>query len=141
MTFKNVLLAVDINDQQNWKRPLQVALEMAGDTPLHIMTVVPDFGMSIVGGFFPKDFEKDAMGKAQEALHEWTTEHLPKGARAQHILGHGVVYEEILRVAREIKADLIVMGSHRPKAEDFFLGPNAARVVRHAGCSVTVVRD
>ena len=46
-----------------------------------------------------------------------------------------------LSVAKQISCDLIVMASHRPGAKDFLLGPNAARVVRHANCSVTVVRD
>ena len=37
-------------------------------------------------------------------------------------------------------ADLIVIGCHAPGVGDFLLGSNAARVVRHAGCSVYVVR-
>ncbi len=141
MIFQKVLLAIDMSDPKSWEKPLPVALESAGAGALHVVTVVPDFGMSIVGGFFPKEYEKEALEKAQAALHDWTASHVPDGTPVQHIIGHGAIYEEILRVAREISADLIVMGSHRPKAEDFFLGPNAARVVRHASCSVTVVRD
>ena len=38
------------------------------------------------------------------------------------------------------KPDLIVMASHRPELKDYLIGPNAARVVRHADCSVQVVR-
>ncbi|MEP3300223.1 MAG: universal stress protein, partial [Pseudoruegeria sp.] len=38
------------------------------------------------------------------------------------------------------KADLIVIGAHRPDFKDYLLGPNAARVVRHSECSVYVVR-
>ncbi len=48
--------------------------------------------------------------------------------------------EEILRVAREIEADLILLAAHRPELKDFLLGPNAARVVRHFDGSVLVVR-
>jgi nucleotide-binding universal stress UspA family protein len=33
------------------------------------------------------------------------------------------------------------MGSHRPNMSDYLIGPNAARVVRHAPVSVLVVRD
>ena len=44
-------------------------------------------------------------------------------------------------MADETNADLIVMASHRPELKDFLLGPNAARVVRHANCSVLVVRE
>ncbi len=56
-------------------------------------------------------------------------------------MAHGTIYQEILSAARKIEVDLIVMASHRPALEDYLLGPNAARVVRHADCSVLVVRD
>ena len=46
----------------------------------------------------------------------------------------------MLEVAEEIKPDQIVIGAHRPGLQDFLLGPNTARVVRHAKCSVNVIR-
>jgi hypothetical protein len=45
-----------------------------------------------------------------------------------------------LGVAEEAGADLVVVGSHRPAMKDYLLGTNAARVVRHARCSVLVAR-
>jgi nucleotide-binding universal stress UspA family protein len=36
---------------------------------------------------------------------------------------------------------LIIIGSHSPSMQDYLLGPNAARVVRHANCSVLVIRE
>lgn len=47
---------------------------------------------------------------------------------------------EIARYAAENRADLIVISSHHPTAQDYFLGSTASRVVRRAGCSVFVVR-
>jgi nucleotide-binding universal stress UspA family protein len=41
-------------------------------------------------------------------------------------------YEEILEVADQIDADLILMASHKPSAKIYLLGSNAAQVVRHA---------
>ena len=38
-------------------------------------------------------------------------------------------------------AELIVMASHRPELRDYLIGPNAARVMRHADASVLVVRE
>ena len=61
--------------------------------------------------------------------------------KSQAIVASGTVYEEILRVAAETKCDVIVMASHRPGLQDYLIGPNASRVVRHAHCSVLVVRD
>ena len=67
-------------------------------------------------------------------------ERIGKDIPVQCVVGHGTIYEEILRAAKECKADLIVMASHRPELQDYLLGPNAARVVRHANCSVMVIR-
>jgi nucleotide-binding universal stress UspA family protein len=52
----------------------------------------------------------------------------------------GGTYHEILEEAAAIKADLIVMTSHRPAMRTYFLGSNAGHVVRYAKCSVLVVR-
>lgn len=42
--------------------------------------------------------------------------------------------------ANEVSADCIIIGSHKPELMDFLLGSTADRVVRHAPCSVHVLR-
>ena len=49
----------------------------------------------------------------------------------------GVVIADL---AETTSADLIVIGSHRPGVEDYFLGSTASRVVRRAPCAVMVLR-
>ncbi len=46
----------------------------------------------------------------------------------------------ILDIAEKRKADCIVIASHKPGWQDYLIGSTAARVVRHAKCSVMVVR-
>ncbi|MBV0914255.1 universal stress protein [Anianabacter salinae] len=46
----------------------------------------------------------------------------------------------ITEIAREIGADLIIVGAHSPSAVDYFLGSTAARVARRASCSVYILR-
>ena len=53
----------------------------------------------------------------------------------------GSVYDQVLAEATEFNADLIVVGSHRPSMSTYLIGSNAARIVRHAKCSVLVVRQ
>ncbi|MEP4431527.1 MAG: universal stress protein, partial [Hyphomicrobiales bacterium] len=105
-----------------------------------VACVVPDYGLSVVGSFFPEGHEKEAIEKAREELHLLTKKHVPAGIPVQHIIAHGNIYEEIIEAANQVDADVIVIGSHRPKLKDYLLGPNAARVVRHAVQSVLVVR-
>ena len=61
-------------------------------------------------------------------------------ARISSVVRQGGIYHEILEEAAAIKADLIVMTSHRPAMRTYFLGSNAGHVVRYAKCSVLVVR-
>ena len=56
-------------------------------------------------------------------------------------IGSGTNYKDVLLVAGEFPADLIVIASHRPEMSYYMLGPNVARIVRHAKYSVMVVRD
>lgn len=43
--------------------------------------------------------------------------------------------------AVKVGADCILVGAHKPGLRDFFLGSTAARIVRHAPCSVHVLRE
>lgn len=47
---------------------------------------------------------------------------------------------QIVQVARDIGADLILVAAHQPGAADYFLGSTAARVARRATCSVHILR-
>ncbi len=96
--------------------------------------------MSIVGSFFPADFEEKALAAAKARLGEFLSEHVAGDIEASGHVAHGVIYEEILNAADKLGCDLIVLSSHRPELRDFLIGPNAARVVRHAERSVLVVR-
>lgn len=140
--YKNILLTVDLEHPNAQIKSLPIAVDLCQkhNAKLHIMTVVPSFGMSIVAQQFPKDFEKKVSNAVLVQLKEFVRTKIPSDIKAQHIVGHGNVYESILNIAKQIKADLIVVQARRPELRKFLLGPNAARVVRHASCSVLVVR-
>ena len=97
--------------------------------------------MSIVGTYFDKSFEEKALREGAEKLKEFLDEHGPEDVAISPHIAHGTIYDEILRLANKLDCDLIVMASHRPELQDYLLGPNSARVVRHAKQSVFVVRD
>ena len=141
--FKHILLPVDLDQESSWAKALPVALGLCRDkgADLHVLTVVPDFGMSIVGQYFPEGYEQKVAAKVLAELHAFVKANVPGDVAVQHIVGEGTVYEVVLRIAGEIGADLIVMAAHRPELKDYLLGPNAARIVRHADCSVMVVRE
>jgi len=140
--YHDILLAVDLSDEHSWNKalPTAVALSAAFKAGLHVMTVVPEFGLPAVGQYFPADYEAKLHDQVAQQLAAFVGEHIADHAKVQRIVAAGKVYQQIVDTAERIGADLIVMGSHRPELSDYLLGPNAARVVRHARCSVMVVR-
>jgi nucleotide-binding universal stress UspA family protein len=138
---RTILLPIDLSDKGSWERALAEALSLLGDKGiLHVVSVLPDFGMAQVSDFFDRNFEKDALAGFGKSLADWVEKHVPDKVEVHPHILHGTIYDEILRAAEKLKVDVIVMGSHRPEFKDYLLGPNAARVVRHADCSVYVVR-
>ncbi len=64
-----------------------------------------------------------------------------KGVKVETDMRTGNPAHELLDSARDNGADLIMIASHNPDLRDYFIGSTAARVVRHAQCSVLVARQ
>ncbi len=62
------------------------------------------------------------------------------GIEAEAVVEIGHAGRSILDYAEANGVDCIVIASHDPGLQDYFLGGTAARVVRHAHCAVHVVR-
>jgi nucleotide-binding universal stress UspA family protein len=65
-----------------------------------------------------------------------------QGLTIKRIVGEGTPFIEIARVARQERADLIVLGSYGGRSESMdkiFFGATAEKVVRTAGCAVLTV--
>ena len=138
---RTILLPIDLSSPPTWDRALPVALEMAQGGVLHVITVVPNFGSSMVGSFFSEDFMERALHELGEHLTRWVNDKIPGAQEVHPHVTQGRIYDEIIRAAERLNVDLIVIGSAPADLPDYLLGPNAARVVRHARQSVYVVRN
>ncbi|MCF6272345.1 MAG: universal stress protein [Rhodobacteraceae bacterium] len=141
--YKKIFVPVDLNQESSWKSAFPVAVKMAQENgaSLAVLSVVPDFGMSIVGSFFPPDYAENVLKEAEKNLKALVDREVPADMEVSSYVRHGTIYKRIIKAADELGADLIVLASHRPETKDYLLGPNAARVVRHARQSVFVVRE
>ena len=140
----SVLCAVDVSNGDDDMNTIQAAARLAklDDAQLDVIAVVPDFGISQVGSYFTKDHHNTMLAEAKEALIALVTKALDakQNEKVRHIVATGRVYEEVLNLAEKAISELIVVGAHDSALTDYLLGPNAARIVRHAKCSVFVVR-
>ena len=141
--YRNVLVPVDLSDKHSWRKALPTAVSLCGtfEARLHLIAVVPEFGPPMVGQLLPEGFETRLRQQAAKQLRDFAAQQVPSEIESRRIVAEGKIYHEILKAAEAIKADLIIMGSHRPELTEYLLGPNADKVVRHAKCSVMVVRE
>lgn len=140
--FKTLLLAVDVNDTEGAVRSTQAAVSMAmhEDALLHILNVVPDQGMPIVSASMAPDHSEAIRSAAEAALNKWITTNVPDTIAVKPHVVAGTVYDQIIKTADALNADCIFVGAHSPTLKDYLIGPNAARVARHASQSVFVLR-
>ena len=103
---------------------------------LNVMPMTP----VMLAEYVPADFDTQQRQTSEEALAIVARESGIDASRISYVVRQGGIYHEILEEATSMKADLIVMTSHRPAMKTYFLGSNAGHVVRYAPCSVLVVR-
>ncbi len=151
MSKKKVLVPIDLEHKSTWAKALPAGVDQAKmmQGEVWLMTVVPhmasglDWRYAIRGeehGSIEFDI-KDLVAQAESRMQELAKELIPKEVFGGIIAAHGTIYEKIVDAANEIEAEIIVMAAHRPSLADFMLGPNTARVARHARCSVQIVRE
>lgn len=141
--YKNILFPVDVSEENSCTIALPAVLDLVrgSGATLHVLSVLPDTGMSLVVQYFPEGAAEAMMEEAGKTLDRFTQQHFPKDMEIRRIVTQGSVYRCIVDAAERIGADLIVMAAHKPGLQDYLLGPNAAKVVRHSRCSVMVVRE
>lgn len=140
--FKNILVPIDVTHAESSELALNAAAKLADSSgaKLTLMNVVADVP-NLVAVQLPEDFSEKAEAAARDQLGSIAKScGLAEGAY-ETTVGSGPAYHEILAQATKMGADLIVVASHRPELSDYLLGTVAARVVRHAKCSVLVVRE
>jgi nucleotide-binding universal stress UspA family protein len=139
--FKTILVPVDLGEIETARPALDKAVELAASADgevrlIYVRAIVPVTYME----FMPPAFDQEQQGEADNKLAKIAAGVKLPAERVSAVVRLGSVYGEVLDEAEKTGADLIVIGSHRPSMATYLLGSNAATIVRHAKCSVLVVR-
>ena len=139
--FKSILVPIDLADTDLAKPAIATAatLSQTWNGKVRLLTQLPTTP-AILAEYVPAEFYAQQRATSEEALAIVANESGIEAPRISTAVRKGGIYHEILEEAAAVKADLIVMTSHRPAMRTYFLGSNAGHVVRYAKCSVLVVR-
>ena len=139
--YSSILVPVDLDEPGSWHKavPTALAIGRCFGAKVGLVHVVSDVLLAV---------EAEWSGLALRRILETArarlgllADELKAGGEISAHVATGRVFRGILDIAEQEQADLIVLASHRPEMKDFLIGANAERVVRHAPCSVMVVRD
>ncbi|MFC7705130.1 universal stress protein [Plastorhodobacter daqingensis] len=130
-----VPLAFDEHDRDP-AGPLAAARALSGPdtrvTLMHVMEEAPPFALS----YMPPGYQ-DELCEAIEALLDKHAAGFPRG---DGVLIEGNAGRSIVEWAEENDVDCIVIASHRAGFRGILMGSTAVQVVRHAPCSVHLMR-
>jgi nucleotide-binding universal stress UspA family protein len=139
--FQSILVPIDLADTDLAKPAIETAASLSKSSGgnvrlINVMPITP----VMLAEYVPPDFEIEQRRSSEEALAIVARESGIEARRISVAVRQGGIYHEVLEEAADVGADLIVMTSHRPSMQSYFLGSNAGHVVRYAKCSVLVVR-
>jgi nucleotide-binding universal stress UspA family protein len=132
--YNKILIASALN-QGFSDRALQAARSLISENGKIFVAHVIEPLNNVVQSFVTEDVKS----KTHDKIKNMMAERCKDEAIESEIL-YGQAGREISKYAEKIGADCIIIGSHKPGLEDFFLGSTSSRVVRHAKCSVHVLR-
>lgn len=143
ISYRHVLLATDFSETAARAADHAAALAACYGATLHLLHVIEEFGYweSFDLKHFPSDEVFEEMKhNARMAMEDMFDEEKRTFDLEIHVR-EGKPFVEIIRAARKVPADVIVVGSHGLGgiAETLF-GSTAEKVVRKAPCAVLVVR-
>ena len=142
---RTILLPIDISDSELSQRVITHVDAQAkiDDSQVHFLTVIPSLPYYASLGLaysaeLPamEDLKVEAKSQLETIINKFA---IPSDRVHVHV-AEGSPKDKILEMAKKLPADMVIIASHRPDITTYLLGSNAAAVVRHAECSVLVVR-
>lgn len=146
MNIRTILLPTDFSECAGHAVPFAASLARMHEARiicLHIVEpVMPAVGWSPVAESLPvTDMGEQLETAAERELPKIARQEECAGLDIEEVIAHGEAASEIVRVAGERGADLIVISSHgRTGLGRILFGSTAEAVVRHAACPVLVVK-
>ncbi len=140
--FKKILVPIDVDRPIAAKAVFDGALAIAKpfDAEIRLVSVMPGFGMPIVGSFISDRVRKEALEHFRDELTAFVEKNCDSSVKFH--IRTGKHYDEIVKLAKKWEADLIVVYHNRTREiNEVFSHTCAKNVYRDAPCSVLRLRN
>ncbi len=137
--MKQIVVAIDFSDASLNSVDHAVTIAQKAKSKLTLVWVNKESSSKAITENKDEDIESIAKEKF-EKLKEKLKDKLPAD-RIKYVIRSGRVYSEVANLAREIKANLILVGTHGTSGYDpFWIGSNANKLISASPCPVITIR-
>lgn len=142
--YKNILVPVDVFEIGLADKALSHAQFLANSDSgqIHLLHVNPLFSPELTRGFISDARKMDdyLIKNSEEKLSELAKKSTLQESSIHIHVRSGNIRDEVIKLADELQADVVIIGSRNPNIQTHLLGSEAASIVRYAHVPVFVVR-
>lgn len=132
----HILIPVALDHEKMVPRKIELARHLLAEGgKITLMTVLEDVP-GFVAEFVDMKPENHLRSKVRQRLEQT---HAGQDD-VEIVVDTGKAGVRIAQYAKDVGVDLIIVGSHHPGVQEYFLGSTASRVARRAPCSVYILR-
>ncbi|MDX1278334.1 universal stress protein [Oceanihabitans sediminis] len=140
--MKNIIIPVDFSQQSEYALQTGAILAKKHGATLHVLHML-ELSDSIIS-ISSSDTQNEMMfmlALARKKFEAFLDKDYLKGIEVVPVIKKHKVYSEVDAVAKELQADLIIMGSQGLTLQDgIFAGSNAEKMVRNSSTPVLIVK-
>lgn len=133
--YKTIIMPVDVFEMELSDKAVRHAEFLAQDDGvIHLLHVLPGSASLSLHRFAAdvRRFEEHLQHEAEERLQTMVSHFTIDPSRIKQHVRFGSVRDEVNELAKELDADVVVIGSRNPSISTHLLGSNASSVIRHA---------
>ena len=144
LAIKTILCPTDFSEpsHEGLKYAIELATQFSAELcVVNVVPAVPPLPTNPNFVFEIPEYERGLHADAERRLRELIEQRVPKSLKSRTVIGHGDAGREIVRIAEDERADLIVMATTGLTGlRHILFGSVAEKVVRLAVCPVLTVR-
>lgn len=141
--YERILFPTDGSRLARMAIPRVAYIARTTGAPVTVLGVAPSPPAEAVSHILLPLALPEAQGATERRVYETTADLQTEGVMAvESVVVEGDPESQIIETAREVGADLIVMGKHgRSEVESMLLGSVSEGVVQHAECAVLLIPE
>ncbi|MCP4295177.1 MAG: universal stress protein [Proteobacteria bacterium] len=142
--IKKILVGIDIQNVSGEILECAIKLSRLDNASLTVIYGCPSYTNPSLDNYLPTDITRKVKEDSTKQLREYCEKIIPRSVEWESIVRERQshhTHHEIVKLADEISADMVVIGDHDKHGLEQWLGTNSDKIIRRAPCTVVVVKE